>query len=101
MRPEACQKREERQEKEGEYLRLARACHAALEQHHSVREWWEGRGFGDELRRRFMLGSDRGGTEAVIPFWHRGRVLFLIRRKLRGEPKYVLPPAEELPDGYK
>jgi DNA primase len=101
MRPEARQKSEERREKERECLRLAQACHAALEQHHSVRDWWEDRGFGDELRRRFLLGSNRDGTEAVIPFWHRGRALFLIRRKLRGEPKYLLPPAEELPDGYK
>ena len=37
----------------------------------------------------------------MIPFWHRGRVHGLIRRKLEGEPRYILPSAEELPDGHK
>jgi DNA primase len=98
---EARQKSEERREKEREYLRLAQACHAALEQHDSVREWWEDRGFGSELREQFLLGANKDGTEAVIPFWSRGRVLFLVRRRLEGEPRYILPAAEHLPDGHK
>jgi len=101
MSDEARQKSEEARQKEGKYLRLARACHAALEKHVSVREWWEDRGFGSELRERFLLGANKDGTEAVIPFWSRGRVLFLVRRRLEGEPKYILPAAEHLPDGHK
>src|SRR5215207_5765450 len=101
MSDEARQKSEEARQKEGKYLRLARACHAALEKLDSVREWWEDRGFGSELRERFLLGANKDGTEAVIPFWSRGRVLFLVRRRLEGEPKYILPAAEHLPDGHK
>jgi DNA primase len=101
MSDEARQKSEEARQKEGKYLRLARACHAALEKHVSVREWWEDRGFGSELRERFLLGANKDGTEAVIPFWHRGRIDGVIRRKLEGNPKYILPKSEELPEGHK
>jgi hypothetical protein len=66
-----------------------------------VRKWWEERGFGPDLRERFLLGANRDGTEAVIPFWNRGRVVGLIRRKLEGEPKYILPNVEEFPQGYR
>jgi hypothetical protein len=61
--------------------------------------WWEGRGFCKELRERFLLGANKGGTAAVIPFWNRGRVQGLIRRKLEGEPKYIYPETEEFPAG--
>jgi hypothetical protein len=37
----------------------------------------------------------------VIPFWHRGRIQGLIRRKVAGEPRYILPKAEEFPGGYR
>jgi hypothetical protein len=54
------------------------------------------------LRERFLLGSNKNGMEAVIPFWHRGRIKGLIRRRLNGhEPKYVLPKAEDLVDGHR
>src|SRR5215217_6085217 len=98
---EVRQKAAERREAEARHQSVAKASHRALERHAGVREWWEKRGFGDELQKRFVLGANKDGTEAVIPFWSRGRVLFLIRRKLQGEPKYILPSSEELPEGYK
>jgi DNA primase len=99
--PETQQKAHKRREKEDLYLRQAQACHRALENHRRVREWWEGRGFGPELRERFLLGTDKDGTAAVIPFWHRGRVQGLIRRKLEGEPRYQYPKIEEFSGGYR
>src|SRR5829696_85720 len=99
--PEASQKARERRDKEDLYLQQAKDCHDALARHPHVTEWWEGRGFGQESRERFLLGANKGGTAAVIPFWHRGRVQGLIRRKLAGEPRYVLPKAEEFPGGYR
>src|SRR5215217_6427375 len=99
--PEASQKARERRAKEDLYLQQAKACHGALDHHPRVREWWEARGFGQELRERFLLGTNKDGTAAVIPFWHRGRVQGLIRRKLEGEPKYLYPKAEEFPGGYR
>jgi DNA primase len=101
MSPEVQQKAHKRREKEDLYLKQARACQRALENHRRVREWWEGRGFGPELRERFLLGTNKDGTAAVIPFWHRGRVQGLIRRKLEGEPKYLYPKTEEFPGGYR
>jgi DNA primase len=86
--PEASQKARERRDKEDLHLQQAKACHGALDRHPRVMEWWETRGFGQELRERFLLGTNKEGTAAVIPFWHRGRVQGLIRRKLEGEPKY-------------
>jgi DNA primase len=57
----------------------------------AVREWWEKRGFGEELRERFLLGAS-SPTTATIPFWTRGsRVKGIIQRRLQGEPKYLLP----------
>jgi DNA primase len=79
----------------------AGACHRALENHPRVREWCEGRGFGRELQKRFLLGATKDGTTVVIPFWHRGRVEGLIRRKLEGEPRYLNPTSEEFAGGYK
>jgi DNA primase len=99
--PEARQKAHEHRDKEDLYHQQAKACHGALARHPHVTEWWEARGFGQELRERFLLGTNKDGTVAVIPFWHRGRVQGLIRRKLTGEPRYVLPRAEEFPDGYR
>ena len=48
-----------------------------------------------------MLGTNKDGTVAVIPFWHRARVQGLIRRKLEGEPKYLYPKAGEFPGGHR
>ena len=101
MSKDTRQKAEEKRQKQTDARKLAQACHRALNQHDAMREWWEGRGFDEDLRARFLLGANKDGTEAVIPFWHRGRVLFLVRRRLQGEPKYILPPTEELPDGRK
>ena len=99
--PKARKRVQERREKEDLFLRQARASHEGLETHARVREWWEGRGFGEALQQRFLLGANEDGTEAIIPFWHRGRVHGLIRRKLEGEPKYVNPKAEDFPTGHK
>jgi DNA primase len=99
--PEASQTARERRDKEDLYLQQARAGHGALDRHPHVREWWEARGFGQELRERFLLGTNKDGTAAVIPFWHRGRVQGLIRRKLEGEPKYLYPKAKEFSGGYR
>jgi DNA primase len=99
--PEARRRLQERRDKEDLYLAQARACHWALEKHPRVCEWWTRRGFGPDLQSRFLLGANKDGTEAVIPFWHRGRVEGLIRRKLEGEPKYILPTVEEFPHGHR
>jgi DNA primase len=99
--PEARRQAQERREKEDLYYKQAQACHRALERHPRVREWWESRGFGRDWRERFLLGANRDGTAAIIPFWHRGRVQGLIRRKLGGEPKYLYPKAEHFPAGHR
>jgi DNA primase len=101
MSEEARQRAQERREKEADDLRLAQVCHDALDKHPHVRDWWEARGFGADLRERFLLGANKDGTAAVIPFWHRGRVMGLVRRQLEREPKYLLPKAEEFPEGYR
>jgi DNA primase len=98
---EGHRKAEQRRSREAGYLEVARRCHHALDKHPRVREWWEGRGFSEDLCERFLLGSNKDGSEAVIPFWYRGRVQGLIRRKLQGGPKYVLPEAEEFPGGCR
>jgi DNA primase len=99
--PEAREEAQERRRKEELYLEQAQACHRTLPRHPQVVEWWEGRGFTEELRERFLLGANRDGTEAVIPYWSRGRVQGLIRRKLEGEPKYRYPTSAELAAGYR
>jgi DNA primase len=99
--PQARREAEERRSKEETYLKQAQECHRALDTHQNVREWWEKRGFNEELQRQFLLGANRDGTEATIPFWHRGRIKGLIHRKLEGEPKYRNPRREEFPDGHK
>ena len=99
--PEVRQKALECRNKEDLYLKQAQACHRALEKHPHVREWWGGRGFGEELQRRFLLGVNRNGTAAVIPFWHRGRVQGLVQRKLEGKPKYLYPKREAFSGGHR
>jgi len=99
--PEARQKARERRAKEDLYLQQAKTCHGALDRHPRVREWWEARGFGQPLLERFLLGTNKDGTAAVIPFWLRGRVQGLIRRNIEGESKYLYPKAEEFPGGYR
>ena len=101
LHPEARKRIQERRAREERYVLQARACHDALGRHPAVVGWWEGRGFGRDLRERFLLGASRGGTAAVIPFWNRGRVQGLIRRNLQREPKYVYPNREELPAGHR
>jgi transcriptional regulator with XRE-family HTH domain len=98
---EARRKDAERREQESRYLKQARACHRALDRHPRVRVWWEGRGFGEELQARFLLGTNHDGSEAIIPFWQRGRIWGLVRRKLEGEPKYVYPTREEFAGGHR
>jgi DNA primase len=98
---EAKEKAERRRQQEAEYLKRAQEHHAALSQHPSVVEWWEGRGFDEGLREKFLLGVAGAGAEATIPFWNRGRVHGIVRRKLEGEPKYVLPKKEDFPAGYR
>jgi DNA primase len=99
--PEASQKVRERRDKEDLYLQQAKACHCALARHRRVTEWWEARGFGQELRERFLLGTNKDGTAAAVPYWVQGRVQGLIRRNLAGEPKYLYPKAAEFPSGYR
>jgi DNA primase len=101
MDPEVRRRAQERREREGEYARQAAVCHGALSRHASVVDWWEKRGFGEGLRERFLLGTNRDSSAAVVPFWHRGRVHGLIRRRLDGEPKYVYPEVSDFPAGYR
>jgi DNA primase len=95
---ESTKKAEERREKEQTLLEAAKEHHENVEE--SVAEWWEGRGFGAELRERYLLGGASEKT-ATIPFWHRGRIKGIIHRKLKGDPKYVNPSVEELVDGQR
>ena len=95
--PEARQKARERRDKEDLYLQQAKACHGALARHLPVTAWWEARGFGQELRERFLLGTNKDGTAAVIPFWHRGRVQGLIRRNWR-RAQVPIPEGRTVPE---
>lgn len=97
--PEAQKKAEKRRRKEAEYLEEAERGHAALRRHPDVAEWWERRGFGEDLQARFLLGAREGA--AIIPFWNRGRVEGLVKRRLHGQPKYELPRAESFVRGYR
>jgi hypothetical protein len=63
--------------------------------------WWKGLGFDEESQKRFLLGSNKNGSAAVIPFWHRGRVQGLIRRQINSQPKYLYPSADAMPSGYR
>jgi DNA primase len=99
--PQARKEAEERRSKEETHLKQARACHRDLDKHQNVRQWWEDRGFDEEVQRQFLFGANHDGTEAIIPFWHRGRVKGLIRRKLEGKPKFIYPKREEFPEGHR
>ena len=77
---EAKEKAKRRRNLEADYLARAQEHHAALSQHPNVVEWWEGRAFDEGLREKFLLGV--AGAEATIPFWNRGRVHGIVRRKL-------------------
>lgn len=101
MDREAKRKAQEHREKEDRYQRQALGCYKTLSRHNNVARWWEGRGFGPELQKRFLLGANKDAAAAVIPFWHRGRVQGLIRRNLRGSRKYLYPNAEDFPGGYR
>jgi DNA primase len=100
---EAKEKAERRRNLEADYLARAQEHHAALSWHRSAVQWWEGRGFDEELRGRFLLGVTGAGAEATIPFWSRGRVHGLIRRKLEKDQdrKYLLPNKELFPLCYR
>lgn len=99
--PDAQRKAEERRQKEASFDQQTRTCHQALVQHPHIIEWWQERGFNDELQKQFLLGSNHGGSSAITPYWHRGRIHGLIRRQLTGEPRYLLPKAEDFPGGHK
>jgi len=101
--PEEQRQAEERRRLEAEYLWEAEKAHEALQQYLHVPEYWERRGFGEDLQKRFLLGAVLGGTEATIPFWNMGRVHGLIRRKLENGSghKYVLPTKDDLLLGYR
>lgn len=101
MDAEAQERAEERRRLEAQYLEQARECHEALSRYPEVTRWWEKRGFDEAMRGRFLLGVAGDGTEGTIPFWYRGRIQGLIRRKLEGEPKYRLPRKGEFSDGYR
>jgi DNA primase len=98
---EAKERAERRRNLEAKYLKRAQEHHAALSRHPSVVDWWEGRGFDEGLREKFLLGVAGAGAEATIPFWNSGRMHGIVRRKLEGEPKYILPKKEDLPAGYR
>ena len=97
---EAKGKAERRRNLEVDYLARAQEHHENLSRHFRVVEWWEGRGFDEGLREKFLLGG-AGDDGATIPFWNRGRVHGIVRRKLEGEPKYILPKKEDFPTGYR
>jgi DNA primase len=98
---EAKEKAERRRQQGAEFLKQAEEYHEALLRYPSVANWWESRGFYAGLREKFLLGVTDDGAEATIPFWNRGRVHGIVRRKLEGEPKYILPKKEDLPAGYR
>jgi putative DNA primase/helicase len=93
--PDAQRKAEERRQKEANFEQQVRVRHADLAKHAAVREWWQERGFNDELQKHYLLGNTPEGNGATIPYWHRGRVQGLIKRFFIGEPKYLLSSAEE------
>jgi len=97
--PEAQEKAEERRKKEASNLKKAERGHDNLRRDEKVLAWWEGRGFEEDLRRRFLLGAHDGNP--IIPFWNRGRVEGFVKRRLEGEPKYELPRKEKFLRGYR
>jgi DNA primase len=101
MSAESRERAEESRRLEAKYLEQATECHEALSRHSEIAEWWAKRGFSEELTQCYLLGANADGTEAIVPFFHRGRVQGLIRRRLEGEPKYMLPKKEQFPKGYR
>ena len=99
--PEARRKAMERRQREDGFLEQAKERYRGLANRPQVREWWERRGFGEDLQEQFLLGVNEDGSAATIPYWKRGRVQCLIERRFRGKRKYLLPSGEELPDGHK
>src|SRR5215218_10662474 len=75
--PEARARAQEARMKEEKYSTIAGSCHKALnaESGARVREWYESRGFGEELQRHLLLGANRDGDTAIIPFWRKGRIV--------------------------
>ncbi len=103
VEPEAQGLAEARRRKEAEYLEQAEEHYEALLRHPRATAWWEGRGFDEGLRERFLLGATRDGSTATVPFWNGGRVQGLIQRSLEEYPgrKYLLPKKEEFPAGHR
>jgi len=101
MGAEARERAEESRRLEAKYLEQATECHEALSRHPEIVQWWAKRGFDEAMRGMFLLGVADDGTAATIPFFHRERVQGLVRRRLEGEPKYLLPPKEQFPKGYR
>jgi DNA primase len=99
--PEAEKNATERRRREDDYERQAIICHQDLSNCPEVIKWWESRGFDEELRQRFLLGTTPNGSAATIPFWYKSRVQGLIRRQLKQQPKYLLPKAEDFPEGHR
>jgi len=99
--PEALQEAQRCRMLEDKYLEQAKEHHADLLSHPEVVAWWKKRGFDEELCERFLLGGAGVGKEATIPFWSRGRVQGIIRRKLSGEPKYLLPRKDEFSAAHR
>ena len=104
--PEARARAQEARKKEESYALIARACHTALkaESGTRVREWLESRGFSEELQAHFLLGANKEGTEAAIPFWRRGRIVGMVRRPVDHDgdgPKYVYSKKEEFAPGHR
>jgi DNA primase len=98
---EGRKKAKQRRLQEDTQYALAKEYHDLLEEDARAREWWKGRGFDDDLQKRFLLGGTTGA--ATIPFFTRGgRVAGVIERRYEGESKkYIVPKAEDLPDGRK
>jgi CHC2 zinc finger len=107
--PEAVERIKERRRREDVALGRAEANHRRLEQEQGkspqarkAREYLEGRGFGKNLRLKFLLGVTRGG-DISIPYWSGGRVHGIVRRTWGGDGrgKYMVPRTEEMPLGRK
>lgn len=99
--PDAQRKADERRQKESNYEQQAIAYHQALSRHPAIRDWWNQRGFNDEMIKQYLLGATQDGTAATIPYWYRGRIQAFIKRQLQGEPKYLLSSTEEFATGHK
>lgn len=99
--PQAEQKAQQQRQKEAGYLEQARQAHQLLAKHTHIKAYLEQRGFNAELQERFLLGATSDASAVVIPYWHRGRAVGLIRRQMNAQPKYLYPSADKLTCGYK